>query len=54
MFFSYKDMYDSIDNEKILMDKRLELVRYANDNGVKVAARFYKCSKNKAYKEKYN
>ena len=47
-------MYDSIDNEKILMDKRLELVRYANDNGVKVAARFYKCSKNKAYKEKYN
>ena len=46
MFFSYKDMYDSIDNEKILMDKRLELVRYANDNGVKVAARFYKCSKN--------
>ena len=46
MFFSYKDMYDSIDNEKILMDKRLEMVRYANDNGVKVAARFYKCSKN--------
>lgn len=46
MFCSYKDMYDSIDNEKILMDKRLELVRYANDNGVKVAARFYKCSKN--------
>ena len=37
MFCSYKDMYDSIDNEKILMDKRLELVRYANDNGVKVA-----------------
>ena len=46
MFCSYKDMYDSIDNEKVLMDKRLELVRYANDNGVKVAARFYKCSKN--------
>ena len=46
MFFSYKDMYDSIDNEKVLMDKRLEMVRYANDNGVKVAARFYKCSKN--------
>ena len=46
MFFSYKDMYDSIDNEKVLMDKRLEMVRYANDNGIKVAARFYKCSKN--------
>ena len=46
MFCCYKDMYDSIDNEKVLMDKRLEMVRYANDNGVKVAARFYKCSKN--------
>lgn len=46
MFCSYKDMYDSIDNEKVLMDKRLEMVRYANDNGIKVAARFYKCSKN--------
>lgn len=46
MFSSYKDMYDSINNEKILMDKRLELVRFANDNGIKVAARFYSCSKN--------
>ena len=46
MFCSYKDMYDSIDNEKVLIDKRLEMVRYANDNGIKVAARFYKCSKN--------
>lgn len=46
MFTSYKDMYDSIDDQKILIDKRLELVRYANDNGIKVAARFYKCSKN--------
>lgn len=39
-------MYDSIDDMKILIDKRLELVRYANDNGIKVATRFYKCSKN--------
>ena len=46
MFTSYKDMYDSIDDEKKLMDKRLELVRFANDNGIKTAARFYKCSKN--------
>ncbi len=46
MFCSYNDMYNSIDNEKVLMDKRLELVRYANDFGIKVAARFYKCSKN--------
>lgn len=46
MFTSYKDMHNSIDDEKKLMDKRLELVRYANDNGIKIAARFYKCSKN--------
>lgn len=46
MFTSYKDMYDSIDDEKILVDKRLDMVRYANDNRIKVAARFYKCSKN--------
>ena len=38
-------MYDSIDNEKILINKRLELVRFANENGIKVAARFYSCSK---------
>ena len=46
MFTSYKDMSDSIDDEKKLMDKRLELVRFSNDNGIKTAARFYKCSKN--------
>ena len=41
MFTSYKDMYDSIDDETKLIDKRLDLVRFANDNGIKVAARFY-------------
>lgn len=46
MFFTYKEMYDSINNEKVLIHKRLELVRYANEFGIKVAARFYKCSKN--------
>ena len=46
MFSSYKDMYDYIDNEKTLIDKRLELVRYANDNGIKTTSEFYKCSKN--------
>ena len=46
MWTSYKQLYDSIDNEKVLVDKRLELVRYANENGIKVAARFYNCSKN--------
>jgi len=46
MFFTYKEMYNSISNEKVLVDKRLELVRFANNNGIKPAARFYKCSKN--------
>lgn len=46
MFTTYKDMYDSIDDETKLIDKRLDLVRFANDNGIKVAARFYSCSKN--------
>ena len=46
MWTSYKELYDSIDNEKVLVDKRLELVRFANENGIKVAARFYNCSKN--------
>ena len=46
MFTSYKDMYDSIDNEKILIDKRLQLVHYANDYGIRQAAKFYHCSRN--------
>lgn len=46
MWTSYKEMYNSIDNEKVLVDKRLEMVRYANENGIKVAGRFYSCSKN--------
>lgn len=46
MFFTYKEMYDSINNEKVLIDKRLELVMFAHENGIKPAARFYKCSKN--------
>lgn len=46
MFTTYKDMYDSIDDERKLVEKRLDLVRFANDNGIKVTARFYSCSKN--------
>ncbi len=46
MLTTYKDMYDSIDDEINLVDKRLDMVRFANDNGIKVAARFYSCSKN--------
>ena len=46
MWTSYKEMYDNIDNEKKLIEKRLEMVRFANEHGIKVAARFYSCSKN--------
>jgi transposase-like protein len=46
MFCSYQEMYMGINDEKLLIDKRLEMVRFAFDNGYKVAARFYNCSKN--------
>lgn len=46
MWTTYKEMYDNIDNEKKLMDKRLEMVRLANEHGIKAAARVYSCSKN--------
>ena len=46
MFCSYQEMYMGIDDEKLLIDKRLEMVRYSYENGYKIAARFYKCSKN--------
>lgn len=46
MFCSYQEMYMGITDEKLLINKRLEMVRFAYDNGYKVAARFYKCSKN--------
>lgn len=35
MWSSYQEMYRNIDNEKMLIDKRLEMVRFANDNGIK-------------------
>lgn len=46
MWSSYREMYMNIDNEKMLIDKRLEMVRFANENSIKKAARFYSCSKN--------
>ena len=35
MWSSYQEMYMNIDNEKLLIDKRLEMVRFANDVGIK-------------------
>ena len=46
MWTNYKEMYDNIGNEKKLIAKRLEMVRFANEHGIKVAARVYSCSKN--------
>ena len=46
MWSSYQEMYMNIDNEKLLIEKRLEMVRFANENGIKKAARFYSCTKN--------
>ena len=46
MWSSYQELYLNIDNEKKLIEKRLEMVRFANENSIKKAARFYSCSKN--------
>ena len=46
MWSSYQEMYMNIDNEKMLIEKRLEMVRFANESGIKKAAKFYNCSKN--------
>lgn len=55
MWSSYQEMYMNIDNEKLLIDKRLEMVRFANENGIKKTAKFYSCSKNtiKKWKKRY-
>ncbi len=46
MWSSYQEMYKNVDNEKVLIEKRLEMVRFANENGIKKASKFYSCSKN--------
>jgi transposase-like protein len=46
MFSSYQEMYLNTDKKKFIVEKRLEMVRYAIDNGYKAASRFYQCSKN--------
>ena len=46
MWSSYQEMYMNVDNEKKLIEKRLEMVRFANETGIKGAARYYRCSKN--------
>ena len=35
MWSSYQEMYMNIDNEKLLIEKRLEMVRFANEMGLR-------------------
>ena len=46
MWSSYQEMYLNTKNEKLIIDKRLEMVRLAHEIGIKPTARLYKCSKN--------
>jgi len=46
MWSSYKEMYLNTRNEKLIIDKRYEIVRSAHDIGIKPTARLYRCSKN--------
>lgn len=46
MWSSYQEMYLNTKNEKLIIDKRLEMVRTAHEIGIKPTARLYKCSKN--------
>ncbi len=46
MWSSYQEMYLNTGNEKFLIDKRLEMVRFANEESIKKAAKRYSCSKN--------
>ena len=39
-------MYLNTKNEKLIIDKRLEIVRFAHEIGIKPTTRLYKCSKN--------
>lgn len=46
MFTSYQELYMNSDNMDYIVSKRLEMIRYTTENGIKKAAKFYSCSKN--------
>lgn len=46
MWSSYQEMYLNTKNEKLIIDKRLEMVKTTNEIGIKPTARLYNCSKN--------
>lgn len=45
MWSSYQEMYLNTKNEKLIVDKRLEMVRSAHEIGIKPTARLYKCTR---------
>lgn len=46
MNVTYYEIYHNCKNVDYLIKKRLEIVRYANDFGIKPASRYFKTSKN--------
>ena len=46
MFCSYQEMYYSVNNMDLIVDKRLEMVHMAREIGLKPTARFYKTDRN--------
>lgn len=46
MFCSYQEMYYSVNNMSVIVDKRLEMVHMAMELGYKPTARFYKTDRN--------
>ena len=46
MFCSYQEMYYSVNNMSLIVDKRLEMVHMAHEIGYKPTARFYKTDRN--------
>jgi len=46
MFCSYQEMYYSVNNMSVIVDKRLEMVHMAHEIGYKPTARFYKTDRN--------
>lgn len=46
MFCSYQEMYYSVNNMSVIVDKRLEMVHMAMEFGYKPTARFYKTDRN--------
>ncbi|MDD4796097.1 MAG: leucine zipper domain-containing protein, partial [Bacilli bacterium] len=50
MFTTYEEMYRNAYNMDFIVEKRLEMVRYAFDHGIKPAAKYFRCSKNSVKK----